>query len=223
MDAGASFRKLALWIRPEPLAAVILCGGIYPAAKVGLAEIPPLVFTYLRVGLATLVLAAVSLRARPASVSPDLRVALLGAGVAQAAFQLLLIAGLARTTAGTSAIRLAGRLDRRGVRRHGRDGRGDDPLGAIDAYARPAADHGLRLPGAGVGGPDRRGAPRRGVQASASGGRAVAVRRRVARLDGPGRTLKDPLHRSRIPSEVRQDAAAEGSDGGEDRARRLQH
>jgi drug/metabolite transporter (DMT)-like permease len=107
MDPGASLRRLAMWIRPEPLAAVILWGGIYPAAKVGLAEIPPLAFTYLRVLLATVVLAAVSQRSRPAAVSSDLRIALLRAGVAQAAFQLLLIAGLARTTAGTSAILLA--------------------------------------------------------------------------------------------------------------------
>jgi len=107
MDAGASFRKLAVWIRPEPLAAVILWGGIYPAAKVGLAEIPPLVFTYLRVVLAAAVFAAVSWRPGPAPASRDLGIAVLGAGVAQAAFQLLLIAGLARTTAGTSAILLA--------------------------------------------------------------------------------------------------------------------
>jgi drug/metabolite transporter (DMT)-like permease len=99
-------RGAAAWIRPEPLAAVILWGGIYPAAKVGLAEIPPLTFTYLRVVLAMVVLAITS--GRPTTtVSRDLRTPLLMAGIAQAAFQLLLIAGLARTTAGTSAILLA--------------------------------------------------------------------------------------------------------------------
>ncbi len=107
MDSAAPLRKLAAWIRPEPLAAVILWGGIYPAAKVGLAEIPPLAFTYLRVVLAAVVLAAAARASRPVPASRDLRVALLGAGIAQAAFQLLLIAGLARTTAGTSAILLA--------------------------------------------------------------------------------------------------------------------
>ncbi len=107
MASGASLRTLTAWIRPEPLAAVILWGGIYPGAKVGLVEIPPLVFTYLRVVLATLVLAAVSYRSKAAPAAPHLRTPLLGAGIAQAAFQLLLIAGLARTTAGTSAILLA--------------------------------------------------------------------------------------------------------------------
>ncbi|HET9000188.1 MAG TPA: DMT family transporter [bacterium] len=107
MASAAPLRKLAAWIRPEPLAAVILWGGIYPAAKVGLAEIPPLAFTYLRVVLAAGVLAAAARASRPVPASRGLRVALLGAGIAQAAFQLLLIAGLARTTAGTSAILLA--------------------------------------------------------------------------------------------------------------------
>jgi drug/metabolite transporter (DMT)-like permease len=107
MASGVSLRTFAGWIRPEPLAAVILWGGIYPGAKVGLVEIPPLVFTYLRVVLAALVLAAASRRSRPVPASGDFRIPLLGAGIAQAAFQLLLIAGLARTTAGTSAILLA--------------------------------------------------------------------------------------------------------------------
>ncbi len=107
MASAAPLRKLAAWIRPEPLAAVILWGGIYPAAKVGLAEIPPLAFTYLRVVLAAGVLAAAARASRPVPASRGLRVPLLGAGIAQAAFQLLLIAGLARTTAGTSAILLA--------------------------------------------------------------------------------------------------------------------
>lgn len=103
----SSLRNAAAWVRPEPLVAVILWGGIYPGAKVGLAEIPPLTFTYLRVVLAALVLAAASTRLRPSPVSHDLTIPLLMAGVAQASFQLLLIAGLARTTAGTSAVLLA--------------------------------------------------------------------------------------------------------------------
>jgi drug/metabolite transporter (DMT)-like permease len=89
-----------------PLLAVVLWGGIYPGAKLGLAEIPALTFTYLRVLLATLVLFAAAggfgRRSAWSRWKP-----LLGAGLAQTAFQLLLIAGLARTTAGTSAILLA--------------------------------------------------------------------------------------------------------------------
>jgi drug/metabolite transporter (DMT)-like permease len=109
MSAGmvSSLRSAVAWVRPEPLAAVILWGGIYPGAKVGLAEIPPLTFTYLRVVLAAIVLAATSSRLRSSPVSRDLKIPLLMAGVAQAAFQLFLIAGLARTTAGTSAVLLA--------------------------------------------------------------------------------------------------------------------
>lgn len=103
----ASLRTAAAWVRPEPLLAVVLWGGIYPGAKVGLAEIPPLTFTYLRVVLAVAVLATAASRLRSGPVSGDLRIRLLVAGLAQAAFQLLLIAGLARTTAGTSAILLA--------------------------------------------------------------------------------------------------------------------
>jgi hypothetical protein len=55
--SGQQWRTLPGWIGLEPLAAVILWGGIYPGAKIGLAEIPPLVFTYLSVVLAVCVLA----------------------------------------------------------------------------------------------------------------------------------------------------------------------
>ncbi len=101
------FEKIAGWIRLGPLVAVVLWGGIYPGAKLGLQEIPPLSFTYLRVVLATIVLLGVSSRARPAGSFPSLWSPALHAGAAQTAFQLLLVAGLARTTAGTSAILLA--------------------------------------------------------------------------------------------------------------------
>ncbi len=107
MRYGQQLRTLAAWVRPEPLAAVILWGGIYPGARVGLAEIPPLVFTYLRVVLAVCVLALASGGGRSAPVARGLWASTIRAGLAQAAFQLLLIAGLARTTAGTSAILLA--------------------------------------------------------------------------------------------------------------------
>jgi len=45
MNLGRRLRTAAGWVRPEPLAAVILWGGVYPGARLGLAEIPPLVFT----------------------------------------------------------------------------------------------------------------------------------------------------------------------------------
>lgn len=107
MNAGRHLRAMAGWVRPEPLAAVVLWGGIYPGARIGLAEIPPLAFTYLRVALAACVLVLASGGGRSAPVTGRLWAAIGRAGLAQAAFQLLLIAGLARTTAGTSAILLA--------------------------------------------------------------------------------------------------------------------
>ena len=90
----------------EPLLAVVLWGGIYPGARLALREIPVLSFTFLRLVLATAVLAAIWLpRRRP--VGRGLLPAVARAGVAQAAFQILLVAGLRLTTAGQSAILLA--------------------------------------------------------------------------------------------------------------------
>ena len=107
MMFGRRLRSIAGWVRLEPLAAVVLWGGIYPGARLGLAEIPPLAFTYLRVVLAACVLALASTGGGSPPISRRLWGSILQAGLAQAAFQLLLIAGLARTTAGTSAILLA--------------------------------------------------------------------------------------------------------------------
>jgi len=90
-----------------PLLAVILWGGIYPGAKLGLRDIPPLSFTAGRLILATTILLAVSWRS---GADPgkrfDRRIwwPMLDAGLAQAAFQGLLVAGLDRTTASNSAI-----------------------------------------------------------------------------------------------------------------------
>jgi len=86
---------------------VVLWGGIYPAAKFGLRDIPPLSFTVGRLILATVVLLAVSWRSgNDAGTRIDRRLwrPLLLAGLAQTAFQGLLIAGLDRTTASNSAI-----------------------------------------------------------------------------------------------------------------------
>lgn len=100
-------RRLTQWIQPVPLLAVVLWGGIYPGAKVGLRDIPPLSFTAGRLVLATAILMAVSWRSRTESAKRfDRRIwwPLLDAGLAQAAFQGLLVAGLDRTTASNSAI-----------------------------------------------------------------------------------------------------------------------
>lgn len=93
------------WLHLEPLLAVILWGGVYPGAKLGLREIPTLSFTYLRILIAMLVLLLVARHSL--SVPRALRGPLLHAGLAQTAFQLLLIAGIRWTTAGNSAILLA--------------------------------------------------------------------------------------------------------------------
>lgn len=100
-----------------PLLAVILWGGVYPSIKIGLREIPPFPFMYLRVVLAAAVLMAVSslggwpggggTARRAAALPRSLWAPLAGAGCGQAAFQFLLIEGTHRTTAGTAAILLA--------------------------------------------------------------------------------------------------------------------
>ncbi|HLY22688.1 MAG TPA: DMT family transporter [bacterium] len=90
----------------EPLLAVVLWGGIYPGARLALREISVVDFTFLRLVLATAVLAAICLPRRR-SVPPGLRQPILLAGIAQAAFQILLVGGLRWTTAGQSAILLA--------------------------------------------------------------------------------------------------------------------
>ena len=102
-----ALRRLARWIQPLPLLAVVLWGGIYPGAKLGLRDIQPLSFTAGRLIMATAVLLAVAWR--PGSrasghIGRRLWRPLLVAGLAQAAFQGLLVAGLDRTTASNGAI-----------------------------------------------------------------------------------------------------------------------
>jgi drug/metabolite transporter (DMT)-like permease len=98
---------LTSWVHLQPLLAVTLWGGIYPGAKLGLREMPVLSFTYLRILLAMIVLFVVSWSAQPLGFPRAPWKPLLQAGLAQTAFQFLLIAGLQRTTAGNSAILLA--------------------------------------------------------------------------------------------------------------------
>ena len=93
------------WLHGEPLLAVVLWGGIYPGAKLGLRELPVLSFTALRLVLASAVLVAVA--GRSPAPSRGLLRPVLCAAAAQTAFQLLLVAGVRHTTAGNSAILLA--------------------------------------------------------------------------------------------------------------------
>ena len=95
------------WLQIEPLLAVILWGGVYPGAKLGLREIPALSFTALRILVAMILLFVVSGSGQPWRLPRSLWPPVLRAGLAQTAFQLLLIAGLRWTTAGNSAILLA--------------------------------------------------------------------------------------------------------------------
>jgi drug/metabolite transporter (DMT)-like permease len=98
------YQQWTRWIHPAPLLAVLLWGGVYPGAKLGLREMPVLSFIYARMLLATVVLFAVARQARPGRFGQDLWKPLVGAGLAQAVFQLLLFAGLHGTTASNSAI-----------------------------------------------------------------------------------------------------------------------
>ncbi len=107
LPIGTLLKRTTTWLHLEPLLAVILWGGIYPGAKLGLREMPVLSFTYLRILLAMVVFFVVSGRPQGLLLPRSLWPPLLRAGMAQTMFQLLLIAGLQRTTAGNSAILLA--------------------------------------------------------------------------------------------------------------------
>lgn len=104
-------RALVSWVRPSPLLAVILWGGVYPGARLGLHEIPVVAFTGLRIAIAiALLFAAAWLFREKLRMRRELWKPLLIAGLAQMAFQGLLVLGLnprTGTTAGNSAILLA--------------------------------------------------------------------------------------------------------------------
>ena len=104
--AAGPISRRGRWILAEPLLAVVLWGGIYPGARLALREIAVLDFTFLRLVLATAVLAAVWLPRRRTAPLGSWR-SVLTAGIAQGAFQILFVGGLRWTTAGQSAILLA--------------------------------------------------------------------------------------------------------------------
>lgn len=81
--------RLTAWIKPEPLVAVVLWGGIYPGAKLGLREIPVLSFTSLRLIVAAGILLALSGWHRLGVRRPAFG-AVANAALAQTVFQLLL-------------------------------------------------------------------------------------------------------------------------------------
>jgi len=95
------------WLLAEPLIAALLWGGVFAAAKIGLREIPLLSFIAARLLIATALLLLIAggagwLRgARPRWRD------LVGAGLAQTSFQLMLLIGIAQTSAALSAILLA--------------------------------------------------------------------------------------------------------------------
>lgn len=94
-------------VDPRPLIAVVLWGGIYPAAKIALGDIPFLGFTGLRVALAAVLLLALTGGGLGQRLATADRRLLLGAGLAQTAFQLLLVAGVTLAGAGQTAILVA--------------------------------------------------------------------------------------------------------------------
>lgn len=104
---GTRRQRLTLGLHIAPLLAVILWGGVYPGAKLGLREVPVLDFTYLRILLAMVTLFVVSGWTPTWRLPRELWPLVLRAGLAQTVFQGLLIAGLRWTTAGNSAILLA--------------------------------------------------------------------------------------------------------------------
>ncbi len=95
------------WLLLEPLVAALLWGGVFAAAKIGMREIPLLTFIAVRLLVATALLLAIAgevgwLRAaRPAWRD------LIGAGLAQTTFQVMLMLGITHTSAALSAILLA--------------------------------------------------------------------------------------------------------------------
>ncbi|MEA2638988.1 MAG: hypothetical protein QOF51_382 [Chloroflexota bacterium] len=91
----------------EPLVATVLWGGVFTAAKLGMREIPVLPFIAVRILLAAILLLVFSGRSGWPHLDQPVWRALVGAGLAQTSFQVLLLLGIQLTTASISAILLA--------------------------------------------------------------------------------------------------------------------
>src|SRR5437667_8603966 len=95
------------WILLEPLAAAVLWGGVFTAAKVGMQEIPVATFTLIRALLAAGLLLALAGGLRTPRQRGPLWRPLVLAALGQTTFQILFLQGLHATTASVSAILLA--------------------------------------------------------------------------------------------------------------------
>lgn len=95
------------WIRPEPLIAVILWGGIFTAGKVGLAEIPFASFMFLRLTISSALLLAIARPKRPLDEIRSCWRLMAVSGLLQVSFQLLLFLSLLHTAASISAVLFA--------------------------------------------------------------------------------------------------------------------
>jgi drug/metabolite transporter (DMT)-like permease len=104
MQQRPRFRGRVLF---EPLAAALLWGGVFTAAKFGLRDFPALSFIAVRVLLAAAILLLLSIRWSTLRVSRDVWQPLIQPSLAQASFQLLLFEAINQTSASISAILLA--------------------------------------------------------------------------------------------------------------------
>ena len=99
-------KGLTRWIHGVPLLAVVLWGGVYPAARFGVRYVPFLSFAFLRGIVAAALLVALWLPRRR-GVPRRLLMPLLSAGIARAVMDVLAFGSLRWTTASESAILLA--------------------------------------------------------------------------------------------------------------------
>lgn len=95
------------WIRPEPLVAVLLWGGIFTAGKIGLAEIPFASFMFLRLVISAGLLLAIARPKEPLREIASSWRLLAVSGLFQVSFQLLLFLSLLHTAAANSAVLFA--------------------------------------------------------------------------------------------------------------------
>ncbi len=91
----------------EPLVASLLWGGVFAAAKIGMREIPLLSFIAGRLLVATVLLFVIAGGVRWLRAARPAWRDLVGAGMAQTTFQVMLMLGITQTSAALSAILLA--------------------------------------------------------------------------------------------------------------------